>query len=307
MSYSYLQKKPEIRKQKPVTLIVGIICKDGIVMASDSQTTSPTMKSLDTVKMSEFRHQSDRALIAGAGAVLSSAKAIEHFMRLAPSAGIDGTSLPEVASVAIKKTRDEFRHQQFDCSSEEFQDFLKREELGCELMLAHYEGGLTIDTVKLSMGIPYKCKSFWEAIGTGADVGSYLLKDLCTPDMECKIASVIAVHIIEAVKSHDPFCGGAVQLGILKSPVPETLPIPTVLGGHSFDPSRYYSPPLILPRKETDEIVQMVSEVEAATKKKRSDIIKEALEKQSGKRMEEMWEDLFPKWLYEGGSSLAPS
>jgi 20S proteasome alpha/beta subunit len=36
----HLGGQPERKKKKLMTLIVGIICKDGIVVASDSQTTA---------------------------------------------------------------------------------------------------------------------------------------------------------------------------------------------------------------------------------------------------------------------------
>src|SRR6266487_3044707 len=98
-------------------------------MASDSQTTSPIMKSFDAVKMAEADHSFGKALIAGAGAVLSSEKAMGHFVSLAKTNTQDKKPLADLLSIAIKKTRDEFRYQQFDCTSEEFQAFLTREEL----------------------------------------------------------------------------------------------------------------------------------------------------------------------------------
>src|SRR6267142_6580303 len=92
------------KRENPVTLIVGIVCRDGIVMASDSQTTCASMKMLDAIKMEEVEHATGRALIGGAGAVISSSRAMEYIVEHRS----ENKPLPDIAADAIKKTRDEF-------------------------------------------------------------------------------------------------------------------------------------------------------------------------------------------------------
>ncbi len=293
MKVNGLRRKGNKPKRKPVTLIVGIICTDGIVVAGDSQTTWGSGKSWTANKMTELEHPFGRALIAESGAVLSSSKAIEHLKESASDKALfNEHGLPGLMALAIKKVRDDLRHQQFDCPSEEFQDFIGREELECELMAVHYEDSPKIDTIRLTMGLPNRAKSYFETVGSGSDLAAYLLTDLCVPDMDCETASVIAVHVIEIAKRHDPYCGGPTKLGILRRPTrhspaeelkagPEPPSYWEFLGG-------FYTPPIILSDLETTEIVKMVSEVETDTKQKRGEIIRDALKRKSEVRIKEM-------------------
>src|ERR1051326_5453612 len=305
MGDKHLRRKP---KRKPVTLIVGIICRDGIVMAADSQTTWETGKSWSTIKMTELRHPGGLALIAEAGADITSGKVVEQLKDLAVQGGsFEQHSLPELAAVAVKKVRDKLREQQFSCSSEEFQEFLLREGLGRELMLAHYEGHAPflrspcIDTIKLSLGLANRARGSFETIGSGADLANYLLTDLWSPEMDCATASLIAVLTVEIAKRHDPYCGGPARLGILRYPS-------AGLASHALTESetrtrsleRAFAAPIILSQSDTDEIVKLVSEVESSTKAARAAIIQRALADSSKQRMEQLMN------LYELDDPLKP-
>jgi 20S proteasome alpha/beta subunit len=79
--------KPFPRKpiKKPVTLIVGIVCRDGIVIASDSQTTGEYgEKQCDKEKVFriEFKDRSP-GLIATAGSLDFSTQVVEMIERCA--------------------------------------------------------------------------------------------------------------------------------------------------------------------------------------------------------------------------------
>jgi 20S proteasome alpha/beta subunit len=279
-----------------VTLIVGIICKDGIVVAGDSQTTWGTGKSWSANKMTELDHVYGRALVAESGALVTSARGVEHLVKNASNRELmDTLAIPGLAAKAIRNVREELRQQQFDCSAEELQDFIFREELDCELMIAHYDNGPAIDTIRLTVGIPKRAKSFFETTGSGADLADYLLTDMCNPDMDCKTASVIAVHVIEIAKRHDPYCGGPTKLGVLPLPTAHSDLVnpPSLMPASVFDSIRhYYKPAIILSQSETDEIVKMVSEVEKQTTKKRSEIIRDELKRRSRRRLKQMMRDI---------------
>lgn len=57
-----LVRNPPKPKKKPVTVIVGIICKEAIILASDSQTTYGTTKRCDAEKMVSVTHPTDLLL-----------------------------------------------------------------------------------------------------------------------------------------------------------------------------------------------------------------------------------------------------
>jgi hypothetical protein len=167
-----------------VTLIVGIICKDGIVMAGDSQTTWGSGKRWDANKMTEVSFPHGKGLVAESGATLTSAKITEELTKLAKDRQLsEQYKLPELAEMAVRRVRDKLRSQNFDCSAEELQSFIEGNELESELMIAHQDGQETrIDTISLLMGVAERAHSMFETIGSGADLATYLLTDLTTPN-----------------------------------------------------------------------------------------------------------------------------
>lgn len=294
MSIDLGRNRPK-RKKKPVTLIVGIIAKDGIVVASDSQTTWGTGKSWDAKKMSEVGHAYGRALVAESGAVITSSQAVEELQRLASiPEEVKKDGLAALLEKTSRHVREKLRHYHASCSSEELRGIIESEGLDFSLMLAHYDHRketARIDTVSMSVGLASQCKTFYEAVGSGADLAQYLLTELCIPEMNTTTASIIAVHVVEIVKRHDQWCGGPTKLGVLRQPFRE-LPIPPPLSApESLSvPELYYQPPLLMSEDEIAEIVAMASEVEIATQAKRGDLIREALSKRSSQRLNEILE-----------------
>jgi 20S proteasome alpha/beta subunit len=279
-----------------VTLIVGIICKDGIVVASDSQTTWGSGKSWNADKMAELVHPYGKAVVAGSGAVITSSNIIKHLTQLAIDRTIfDQMELPGIAANAVRAVRNELRKQQFDCTSEEFQSFIEQEELDCELMIAHYTNTTPrLDTISLSIGLPNRANHFFEAVGSGSDLATYLLTDLCSPNMESTTASVIAVHVVEIVKRHDPYCGGPTKVGILTRPL-NAATVSMIKPPESWKFfegfGQFYAPPVFLPKQKIEELVKMVLEVEIETKRQRGAIILKALKENADKMLKEIMEE----------------
>jgi hypothetical protein len=90
---SHLPKTRTKRKSR-VTIIIGIICKDAIVLASDSQTTSGGMKRTDTDKISSIKFATKPVLVAEAGNAGTSARALEILRGLARDIPIDDYRVP---------------------------------------------------------------------------------------------------------------------------------------------------------------------------------------------------------------------
>lgn len=277
--------------RKPVTLIIGIICKDGIVVAADSQTTWGASKSWDASKMGELNHPYGRALVCETGAVISSSNIVEELSKLSKERSLfDQHRMCGLLEKANRSVRDRLRFQQFECSSEELQEFIREEELDSTLLIAHFDRCPQIHTIDLMIGITNRTKGRFEAIGSGADVAAFMLSDLVTDELTCKTASLIAVHVVEKVKRHDTFCGGPTRLGILYLPEdPPSITIPPPQQAEITYPFQefrnYYRPPVILSASEVDEIVEMSAQLESDTHKKRKEFITTALKEQQKKRL----------------------
>jgi 20S proteasome alpha/beta subunit len=255
-----------------VTIITGIICKDHIVLASDSQTTQGTMKQCSTEKISIVKLANASALVAEAGSAVLSGRAIEILQKLAKDRPLDDyRTLADLSQVAMRKLKDELKIQNCDCSMEALRDFLLRSEIGCELMLAYFfDGKPQLYTVDLLVGIANKVKSHFAAIGCGANLGGYLLSEHATPDMDPEFAAVISIYVVETVKKHDAFCDGPTRLGAVRNPLKS--------GCHSQDVDTFTP-------EEIEELAKEVLIIEESTKKGRNKQIHDSLEKLSDRKL----------------------
>ncbi len=200
-----------------MTIIVGIICKSAIVLASDSQTTSGTAKRCDTNKITLVEFANVNVLVAQAGYATYSGRAIEILTGLAQGKEItDSRMVMDLAEKAMRQLKDEVRFQQGDCTMEELRDFVWKHEMGCELMIAYFfEGKPCLYTLDMIIGVSNKVNSHYEAIGCAASLGIYLLKETAKRDRGVRATSAIALYVIEKCKQNDAFCGGAAKMGVL--------------------------------------------------------------------------------------------
>ena len=160
-----------------MTLIVGIVCKDGIVIAGDSQTSWESAKSWDANKITALKFPKGDAIVAEAGATITSGSILEEFQKSLRNEKLtEQYSLPELAKIAVRKVRDALRFQNFECSSEELQAAIERHGLDSTLMFAHYEGGVPqLNTINLTIGITQRSKQLFEVVGSGREVEGCIL------------------------------------------------------------------------------------------------------------------------------------
>jgi hypothetical protein len=258
-------------------------------MAADSQTTWDSGKKWDTQKLRDIGYGLGRALIAEAGAVITSTSIVDHLEQLVESPGSSGRSISDLAEAAVRKTRDKLRFQQFDCSSEELERFIQRNEMSCALMIAHYADGPRIDTVTLDFGISQQAKTFFECIGSGSDLATYLLGELCEPGKDTRTNCLIGALVVEIVKRHDQYCGGPVRIGVLRKPHYPSPDQASELEMHGLTTYGDFLPIVFSPQ-QVEEIVELALKVEAETGQRRQEIIKTALQRKSEDEMKQLYE-----------------
>ncbi len=206
-----------------VTIVVGIICEDAIVLASDSQTTyspiSGASQRLDTPKISTLELFNDViALVAQAGNATLSGRAVEILTDLAKGKEIkDYRALADMAQESVRKVKQELREQNLGCSMEELHEHIQKNELNFELMIAHYHDSKPyIFTLNFAVGIASKSPHPFLAIGCGSAVATYILGwfklGSKTPFQHAQLA---AIYAIEEVKKVDPYCGGKTRVAII--------------------------------------------------------------------------------------------
>jgi 20S proteasome alpha/beta subunit len=206
------------RKYRPVTIIVGIICKGGIVVASDSQSTAWNVKRTDSTKISHSSLAGQTVLIAQSGDCTLSSRAVEILENLFNTAPFDDYRKPaDLAQNAIALTKKELGLiNNWDSNSVD--QYLNDNPFS--LMLAYYH--------QTSKGPPepylYVLNSTpgfatiyrnYVAIGCGGTVGQFILGRSGVCDMEPHRALIAAIYTVEEVKKVDAYCGGPTKAAVL--------------------------------------------------------------------------------------------
>lgn len=204
------------RKRKPVTIIVGIISKEGIVLASDSQTTYGLdlgkFKRCDAQKMDIIEFKTGKAIVCQGGNATLSGRAVELIINSARGKSIsDYHAVADVAQAAVRQVKDEFKAQQSGSGSsmEELHEFIRTKDMEFSLMMANYfEQKPYIFTIDFSVGIANKQRGDYAVIGCGSLIAEYILSWFKCSELSLMQAMCTAVYVVEEVKKVDPYCGG---------------------------------------------------------------------------------------------------
>lgn len=204
--------------KKPVTILVGLIVGDIIVLASDSQTTYSSSfgatKRLNADKITELSFMNAKALVAQAGDANLSARAVEMMVNKAK--GIELTDYRTVATLAeicCRELKEHLRWQQLDCSPEELRDYVSDEQMDFELMIAHfYNNKPHIFTIDFTVGVANYKQSAYVTSGCGAGIADYLLSWFDLSKLTPTQGILTAIYAVEEVKKVDPYCGGPTKV-----------------------------------------------------------------------------------------------
>jgi 20S proteasome alpha/beta subunit len=209
------------KQRPPVTIIIGIISKNAIVVASDSQTTYSSSfgaaQRLDTAKITPIEFSNAFALVAQSGDATLSGRAVEILADMAKGKSVsDYRTVADIAQKAVRQVKEELREQNLGCSMEDLHEYISKESLHFELMIAHYHDEKPyIFTIDFAVGIASKKPHNYTAIGCGSGIASYILSWFDITSMEWLHAGLAAIYTIEEVKKVDPYCGGKPKMAFL--------------------------------------------------------------------------------------------
>jgi 20S proteasome alpha/beta subunit len=212
-------ERPPLRKyagKNSMSVLIGIICADAIVLAADSQITDLStgeFSNVDKLGVVEFL-ENDQVLIAQGGLWPLTNRIVEKMREKAK--GIRITS----ASTVTKIVEDSIREAKFPLDERQ-NEFVNQH--GSALLIAFYVGETphlyTVDCY--GSGFVNAAEKHYAAIGAGAGVlASYLLSQIAPPVAFHNVAFVTAVFVIGKVKAHQKaLCGGDTKIKILFPPV----------------------------------------------------------------------------------------
>ena len=208
-------RRPNIKS--PVTIIIGIKCKTGIVVACDSRTTDPQGYVDDTaMKLHVIAfNDGNSGIVAEAGHAEFSSRAVEMIAQLAKDRPLnDYRSLASCAEQAVSELKQKIR-EQFKGSGEELQRHL--EAYSFELMLIHYwEGKPLIFTMRSEFGMATKKDKNYCAIGCGWILADFIISRIDLQDIATGGGIWTAVYAVEEIKKFDSRCGGKTRSAIAR-------------------------------------------------------------------------------------------
>jgi len=206
-----------------MTILVGMICTDGIVLAADSQETclgGVNIKRLDFEKICPLLVTESATIVmagSGQGAFISRAAEILE-TKLTRSSMI--RSPREVADLAEDTLLEINRRYVTERALAMKIDISEIEKPSLSLLL-----GMVLKSKEQS---PYSIFSVfpegvaqketgYAALGSGSPFAEYLLSRMYRTSINVVQGSLIAAYIIEQVKSVEPYCGGPTYISVIQS------------------------------------------------------------------------------------------
>lgn len=220
------------RKPKPVTLIVGIACRNAIVIGADSRTSSESGCRDDTKKINILTFKNGHAIMAVAGSADMGALLTAKMQDAALGEEIkDHRSIGEFFENILRRFKAD-QAKAYSCQLKKLVDTYMLRGVSFSALVAYYFKRqpylYTADTPLLAATPQdYSCL----CLGCGSDVGKYLLRGLDVSTFKSHQTVLTTVNIIREIKLTDNRCGGPTQITILgngDSDKPEILSQQTV-------------------------------------------------------------------------------
>jgi 20S proteasome alpha/beta subunit len=228
-----------------MTQIVGIVCKDSIIVASESQYTTGTRKLLNAVKLSIVKFQNGDALIAESGPMSKSSLAVRYIEEAAKNKKIESQyTVSKIAENAIKRIRHEILEtmQERSYSPQEQEDVFLAQSNYFALMIAHYFSPKKapsaenerppipcLYTISLSGAIAESCSPF-AMLGAAPELALFILKQFQCEQLVWGEATCLAIDALDRIVKDDITCGGEILVGTVH-PTLLHQPTATFYGG----------------------------------------------------------------------------
>lgn len=205
---------PDFNERPPVSIAIGLVSEDAIILAADSQTTCGNRKRDDAEKISIIKFADCAVMIAQAGNADRAQRAIEIFAELAVKENlVTRRTAVDLLEKAVLQAKKELRTQQADCSMEELRDFIWKHDQDFKLLLAHFfDNKPCFYIIDFFIGVANQERCHYATIGSGADLADYMLREYFKPKTLFATTLATALYVIEEVKKHDSYCSGDTRL-----------------------------------------------------------------------------------------------
>jgi 20S proteasome alpha/beta subunit len=207
-----------------VSIIIGIVCKEAIVLASDSQTTWGSQKRTDTQKIHPIKFKdaafpkSGTELIANSGDASISQRVVEITQSICATQNYstDYRQLAENTQKAAAQVRLEIMepYRNFGTKPEDFESLFNQHSFS--LLMASYRDFVPhLFALDFPPGIASLQKQY-AAVGCGSNLAMFLLSWFDFSKMNLTQTVITAAFIIAEVKKADAYCSGDTQISYVR-------------------------------------------------------------------------------------------
>jgi 20S proteasome alpha/beta subunit len=200
-----------------MTLLIGVICTDGIVVASDSQTTDEWGQKRDDTQKVSVLELADGAsgLIAQAGGADFSAQAVERMEHNARVKRFtDYRAIPELAVQSLAELR-QFHARSFRLGSRELNKLFSENRFW--ILSASYcktKPYLFIFSSE-TQSATWQRNKLYASVGNSSATADYVLRKFDFQQMDAVTGALAAIFTINEVIGVDSTCGPPIRVGIV--------------------------------------------------------------------------------------------
>lgn len=218
---SLYNRNRHLNLSDPMTIVVGIKCIDGIVIATDTQAEFGRGVSVKRLNASKIYQINEKFAVAGAGVTAHIARTVSLIkLALREAKEGDGKEPTDAIIIDIIEKTLTAAHKRYNLDraralkdEDELNFFRPILVCGgiCPCMDGKQEHFLSI---LHPTGLVEPTTDYC-TIGSGAAYAEYILKNCYYEGIRLSAAIPIAIHAIEEVKQIDPNCGGETRVGVV--------------------------------------------------------------------------------------------
>jgi len=282
-----------------VTLIVGIICKEAIVLAADSQTTKGIAKQPGTHKIHEIEFANGCALVAESGSASLSNAVIQLFQNKAIGVTIENElTIAKTAEASIREIRNSLTSLHPTCTDGiTWQSFFLEQINYFELMVAYYfECKPCLYKLNPVWCIPIPASSYFMTSGIASDLANYILHEQAEPQMDSELASVIAIKVVEDAIEYVEGCGSPTRAALIRTPY-NTAKAPLIEHPFAGLAHLWEDPIVIFPQEKVEDIARIIAGVEKQMRTNQKREIHKSLRAQTDELLKSLCGELSPETL----------
>jgi len=266
-----------------MTLIVGIKCKDAVVLAADSQISyGHSSLRTDIQKIEQVDFANMPVLVALADHVSNAGKFIDKFRKSASK--LSPQTIEEIGSISqsvMTELRQEIRAKYDNCRAPKLDKIIAEKSLNCSMTIAAYINNeshlIKIDLMDCSYD---RSRALYETDGCGASLADYILKEYHQPNENFELTALLAAYTVWRVTKHDRYCRQPLVMGAVMRP-----------GGilkHEYPRARMFS------SGRVNGLIQIGKQIEGATRETRNAVIRNAFAVRAAEEMKWASEMMLP-------------